>query len=251
MKKILILLTTILPLYLLGQEIKGEIVYEEKIQLKIQIDEGEANDEIMAMMPDSRTAKKVLYFNENESLYMDQDTDAEDETISGGSGGMQFKVVIARPDNRLYKDLEGEKKIEMKDFMGKKFLIKDALNSYQWKMTQEMKEIAGYPCMKAMHSDSVATIEAWFTSEIPVFSGPGNVGRLPGMVLEMSLNNGETLITATEVKLGELDEEKLEAPSKGKEVTQAEFEEIMKIKMKEMEEEMGGNGSMHIIRRRN
>ena len=48
----------------------------------------------------------------------------------------------------------------------------------------EQKVIKGYPCMKAVKSDSLYTIEVWFTSKIPVSSGPKGLYGLPGLILE-------------------------------------------------------------------
>ncbi|MEZ4776614.1 MAG: GLPGLI family protein [Bacteroidia bacterium] len=256
MKKLLNFLFALLPLFAFSQSVEGEVTYEEVIQLKIHL-EGMEDDEMMAMLPKEQAAKKTLYFSPDASLYKDAESDEdENQEISGGSGEMHFKMIIARPDNKLYKDLQEEQKIEQREFMGKVFLIKDELKSYEWKLTGEQKQIGEYICQKATMADSVTKTEVWFTPQIPVSTGPGNLGRLPGLILEVSINDGEQTIVAKEVKIGKVESDLMAAPSKGREVTQAEFEEIMKEKMKEMEAEMGGSGSgggttIKFIQRRN
>ena len=85
---------------------------------------------------------------------------------------------------------------------------------------------------------------AWFTPSIQVPTGPDNFGMLPGLILEVNINDGETIMTAKEVTMKEVDKEILKEPTKGKEVTQEEFEEIVKKKT----EEMGATSSGGIIK---
>ena len=68
--------------------------------------------------------------------------------------------------------------------MGKEFLVKQPLNDFKWKIVMEQKMIKGYPCMKAQKEDSLYVVEAWFSSQIPVSSGPKGLYGLPGMILE-------------------------------------------------------------------
>ncbi|MEL6594228.1 MAG: GLPGLI family protein, partial [Bacteroidota bacterium] len=104
--------------------------------------------------------------------------------------------------------------------------------------------------MQATYEDSTRKIVAWFCPQIPVSSGPDAFGQLPGLVLEVDINDGERTIVATEVSLGEPAEE-IQQPKKGKEITQEEFEVVVAEKMKEMEAEYGGSsggeGEMRII----
>jgi GLPGLI family protein len=109
-------------------------------------------------------------------------------------------------------------------------------------MTTEQKKIGGYSCMKAELKDTSRTVVAWFTPQIPVSIGPGGFGQLPGMILEVDIDEGQQVITATVVEMKKLNADKIVKPTKGKEVTREEFEKISEEKMKEMEEEMGGSG---------
>ena len=72
------------------------------------------------------------------------------------------------------------------------------------------------------------------------------------MILQIDVNDGERVTTATEIKLEPVDATLIEEPTKGKEVTAEEFEKIREEKMKEMGMQGGGSGGpMQITIRHN
>lgn len=93
------------------------------------------------------------------------------------------------------------------------------------------------------------TITAWFTPEIPVSQGPGPYWGLPGLILEV--NDGRTVLLCTQIKMNPEQKKAIEAPKKGKEVSQQEFNQIRADKMEEMAErfqegDRRGGGGMRI-----
>ena len=242
MKKLIIILTALLPFSVFAQNTEGEVAYDEKVNLHISV--SEENEQIRAMLPEHQIFKKVLYFNEGESLYKDVPRSEEegDQTVEGGDGNFKFVMKMTAPDNKTYKNLADNKKVDQQEFMGKKFLIVDKTDKYEWKLTGEQKMILDYPCMRATYQDTTREVEAWFTPQIPVSTGPGSYGQLPGLILELSIDGGKRTITATEVKLGPLEKGVMEKPTNGKKVTQEEFKQIVEEKTKEMQMEMEGSG---------
>lgn len=77
-------------------------------------------------------------------------------------------------------------------------------------------------------------ITAWYTPEIPINQGPENYWGLPGLILEV--NDGKTIILCSKIVLNSKEKVEIKAPTKGKKVTQEEFDETMKKKMEEMRE---------------
>ena len=55
---------------------------------------------------------------------------------------------------------------------------------FNWTITDETKEIAGYRCSKALIEIKNNKIIAWFTTEIPINYGPMNLRGLPGFILQ-------------------------------------------------------------------
>ena len=237
-----------MPAWMWAQLTSGEVIFEEKINMHIDLPEEQ--EHIKAMMPEFRTVSQSLIFNEQFSIYQEAERDdKDDETIEAGDGNVQIRMVIQRSENKLFKDLEAGTKLEQRDIFDKMFLIKDELETYEWKLGTEQKEILGYACQEATFEDSSRKVVAWFTPQIPVSSGPGNLGQLPGMILEVDINDGKRKITAVEVNSETPEKNQLKAPSKGKTVTQKEFDRIFEEKRKEMQAEMGGDGAVIRIRR--
>ncbi len=232
----------------MAQETEGQVTYEEKIKLNIELPPEMA--EFADKLPKERKSDMALSFNAEASLYKNVEQTEEPEEMSGGHGGMTFKMRMDQPDNEFFQDLSSGATTEMREFMGKRFLIKGEVKKYNWKLTGEQKEIHGYLCQKATFTDSTRTVEAWFAPQIPVPTGPDGFGGLPGLILELRIDNDDTVITAQSVSLESIPKSTLKAPKKGQEVTQEEFDAIVEEKTKEMESENGG-GNVRFIQRRN
>lgn len=84
------------------------------------------------------------------------------------------------------------------------------------------------------------TIEvvAWYTPQIPVNQGPDDYWGLPGLILEVKADR--TIILCTKIVLNPEIKDEIEKPTKGEEVTQSEYTEIITKKMEEMREMYGG-----------
>ena len=132
-------------------------------------------------------------------------------------------------------DPEAGTMVEARRFLGRTFRVTRERPSLEWQLTSEQAEHLGYMVIKATaQQDSATTIEAWFTPQIPVFGGPASYGGLPGMILVLSVNDGQIQYQATEVLLGELEEGLITPPDEGDEISQEEFERIVKERLEEM-----------------
>jgi GLPGLI family protein len=101
--------------------------------------------------------------------------------------------------------------------------------------------------MDEMNLPKEQVVTAWYTPEVPVNQGPENYWGLPGLILE--INDGKTVILCSKVVLNPKEKADIKASTKGKVVTQAEFDDIMIKKMeefREMNRGRGGNGTMQI-----
>ena len=232
--------TLFLPFFAFAQNNEGIIIFEEKVNVHRTLP---PDAEVMkAMIPEFRTHQSELLFNANASLYRNVEEEEDDDVNSGG-GGIVMK--IQRPETIFYRDFSAKRKVDFREFMGKNYLIEDTLAGGNWKMTGETKKVLGYNCMSATTSDTVRKreITAWFTSDLPLASGPQTFSQLPGMILEVDINNGEIVLAAKKVEFKKLKKGELEAPKKGEKITDAEFQK----KMADFLRENGGR-PMRIIR---
>jgi GLPGLI family protein len=83
-------------------------------------------------------------------------------------------------------------------------------------------------------------ITAWYCPEIPINQGPENYWGLPGLILEVS--DGKTIILCSKIVMNSKDKVEIKPVAKGKEVSQTEYNEIIKKKMEEMQEMNAGPG---------
>ena len=91
------------------------------------------------------------------------------------------------------------------------------------------------------------TIIAWYTPEIPISQGPENYWGLPGLILEVS--DGKTVVLCSKIVMNSKDKVEIKPASKGKEISQKEYDETVTKKMEEfrqMNQGRGGNGTMQI-----
>lgn len=234
-----------------AQNTEGKILYEEKMNMHVDLKMDGENDEMMeqlkAMMPEHRISKKMLTFMESASLYTNFDDGEAPEEMTHEGEGFEFRMKFEEPEDILYKDLDARKMVRQQEFFTRKFLIKDKSKEMKWKLTGESKEVLGYMCQQAVSGDSADRVIAWFTSEIPVSGGPSSYGQLPGMILEVEANEGKLTITASSITLEEVDKKEITEPKKGKVVTREEFKKLQEEKMEEMQMEMGGSGGARII----
>ncbi|MFQ5448972.1 MAG: GLPGLI family protein [Saprospiraceae bacterium] len=218
------------------------MTYIETVQLNIELPEGQ--EDMMVNMPKSQSFHKTLFFNESEAVYKDtpESEDEGDVSMSHESEGMSFQIKMVRPENTFYTNLGHGNTINAREFFGRKFLVSGETAKMQWKLTGEQKKLLGYICQKATFQDEDRNVVAWFTPQIQVPAGPDSYGGLPGLILEVNINDGDRVVLASNIELKKLDKGTIEKPTKGKKVTQEEFDKIEAEKMKEMEEEMGGSG---------
>jgi len=242
-KYILALLGLSLGTFLFAQKSvkQGEIVYEETRKLNFNF-EG-MTDEMKARLPKERKSIKILYFNEETSSYQASKEQAGGPPpgmrgggggMHGGGMGMRMMMSGGGADDKVYLNFTENIKVEQKEFMSRIFLIEGEPSKDNWKLSSEQKMILDYPCMQASQITENDTILAWFTPAIPVPAGPSNYVNLPGLVLEVDINNGNRVLKAQSIDLKELEKDLIAKPKKGKKVTREEFRKIVDEKTKEM-----------------
>ncbi len=231
----------------MGQSTSGEVSYTEAVKLHIDLPEG---DEAMKkMLPTEQKSQKTLLFNEKAALYRNAGKgDNGDLNLRHEDEGNDVNIVIKVPEVTQFTDLETGRWLRAEEFFGRDFLITGGEKKPSWKLTGEQKKLGDYVCQKAVLKDTAQNVVAWFTPQIAVGAGPGKFAGLPGLILELEMDGGDRTIKATKVDLRPVADADLPKPSKGKKVSEAEFEKIRDEKMKEMGAETGGKpGQMRMI----
>ncbi|MCH8960527.1 MAG: GLPGLI family protein [Bacteroidetes bacterium] len=185
---------------------EGTVTYEETVKMEFELPP--EMEHMREHIPSTRTATKLLFFNASASLMKDAQQEEEERgnVVMHGQGGLHFRTIEAPPGNETYVNFDEGQLIEKEDFLGRTFLITGETPTLAWRLTDERSEFLGYMAQKATAVRDSTTIEAWFTPEIPVPAGPGRYGGLPGLILVLNLNDGQTTYVAQELSLAPLDE---------------------------------------------
>jgi len=168
-----------------------------------------------------------LHFNATESKY----ENSEEEAEPGNEGWSDRKETFFMKRN--FKDYTLYDGITL---LGKTYLIHDSIVPPAWKIMNDMKEVAGHICMNASLNDTLRKQNTivWFALDMPVSAGPDRFIGLPGIILEVDINNGALVMTADKIDLTPLTTE-LETPAKikGKKITMAEYNNLLEKQIKE------------------
>ena len=140
---------------------------------------------------DGWTTKMLLRFDSTASLY------AYDPETAGKSGSYSWR----KTDLFLLRNLAEGRRSDIVELPDRSYLVEDTLPTFKWKILSEIRDIQGYLCMSAETMDTVKgqRILAWFTTELPLPYGPEQYGGLPGVILELDIDQGAVLITATRI----------------------------------------------------
>ena len=130
----------------------------------------------------------------------------------------------------IYRDRSKGETFDIMTLLNKEYVIVDSMGCQQWKIKNDMKEIAGHICMNASFYDTVRGKEiiAWFALDLPIPIGPDRYCGLPGMILEINEANGAVVYTAISVLLSEENVE-IEKPQKKKKTKIITEEDYIKI----------------------
>lgn len=236
-----------------AQGITGRAYYKSSSSFSIQMDSTKVAPEQMAQIQASLKKQMeqnyILSFTQTESIWK------KEESLGGGpataaAGGAVFMVASSGEGSTLYKNVTGNY-LQEQEMMGKEYLIQDKVEPYEWVLSEETKKIGNYTAQKASFTKIVDSkrfstgmtemenvkdtlqVTVWFTPEIPVSHGPEYYFGLPGLILEVQ-NQGRTLI-CEKIELNPSAEPVvIERPSKGKQMTQAEFLVVQEEGMKQM-----------------
>lgn len=224
----------------------GKITYEEKRTIDVR-----ARPDAPPMPerpPMERKVEKILSYTQEATLYEEGKRVADEEQDMPRGDGMRPGMRMGGGESKVFNDIVNGKITEQREFMNRFFLIERDIPARKWKLTGKQKTILGYMCNEAMSTDSAGIVTiAWFAPAFTVKGGPALFCNLPGMVLEVSINNGEQSITAISIEVLKAEELKVTEPKEGKRVTEEEYRAMVTEKMKEMgnERRRPGEGGGH------
>jgi GLPGLI family protein len=184
--------------------LQGKIEYERKVNLRRQFD----NDDYGERMRNNIPQFSVNYFNLSF-------TEAKSSYVPGKEvEAPKYGWLVQGTDNAVLQDYRSGTVTASKQVYEQRFIIQDTQRHLRWRMSDELRTIAGHQCHKAVTRicDSVYIV-AFYTEDIPVSGGPEQFGGLPGMILELAVPRLRTTWIATKVEAIAVNDEDLKAPA--------------------------------------
>lgn len=234
---------------------EGTITYERKANLHKRLT-GD-REQMKAFIPEFRTTKHVLLFTDSVSVFkaVQEQANQQERRFEGGGGGermMFFSGGGPGGDNsEMFKDFSKGIGYEAREIGAKNYIIGDTLKMSGWKISGESKTIQNYSCFKAtMKNAQNQNVIAWFAVGITSPSGPETYGGLPGVILEMDINESEFVYTTTAIS-EKVEKKEIKEPKRGKHITRSEYNKMMREMMQNQGGRMGGGGERIIIQHNN
>ena len=259
--KFAVIVVTLITTSIIAQDFQGIATYKTHRKLEIKLDStqmgGDMYNRMMAQLKKQFEKTYQLTFNKEESVYKE-----EEQLEAPQPSGMQIVFAGMGGSDILYKNTKEERYTNQNESFSKMFLIQDKLEKLDWQLGSETKNIGDYTCYKATlkrerevresgisvngdkEFDDIPKMEeyeviAWYTPQIPVNTGPDEFYGLPGLILE--INDGSQSIMCSKIVLNPSEKVKIVEPTKGKKISQDEYDKIMEKKMKEMRERYNHN----------
>ncbi len=192
---------------------------------------GKAMYKQISLWEDEKEA--TLLFNENKSVYYYGRT-ADGSNLNNKVEKDETHYNVEIGDNEgwtFFKDIKTKEMLSRENIWTKYFIVKDTLRDMQWKITDEAKKIGNFNCQKALCTFRGRDYEAWFTTEIPISTGPWKFWGLPGLIVEAYDVNREYKFVLTAVDIPAKINTPIKQPHGGQLVNRAEFKVLYNKKM--------------------
>nr|MBC7612021.1 GLPGLI family protein [Pseudopedobacter sp.] len=210
----------------------GVIEFEKSVNMFAVLKPKEGDDNVFqkayyekyrSSQPQFTKFRSKLLFDQNKSYF--QPNQEDNDKFKGGfwgSGGNPTQI------NEVFTNLTQGVFTTKKAVFEDNFIVKDSVRKIDWKITSEVREIAGYNCRRAnaLIMDSIYVV-AFYTDEIPVSGGPESFTGLPGMILGIALPYEHVTWFATKVTDMPVPDKDFVIPIKGKPATLKSLKEII------------------------
>lgn len=205
---------------------QGVIYYERKVNLKLQAQLEEeyswAKRYLEKLDAGASSTFRLAYSGQVTNYQFVE----EAELPSGGAWILNKSLAYK---NHVWSDYAQGDRRAQKQVYEKNYRLEDSILTPQWKLSDEIRVIAGYTCRKALTTlfDSVVVV-AFYTDEIMVSGGPESFHGLPGMILGVAVPRLYTTWFATKVELRVPEETELAPPEDGERVSRKELARILR-----------------------
>lgn len=235
MRKVPLLVFLLFSIISFSQDKNVIVIYKKDIlNYAIQSKNPEKQEAYSSMLNELKASSNSLRYNliinDSKSLF----TLEENLLIDINKQALRFIENAGDSGGSFYMNSKSRELIRSKNLYGETFNIISSIDSIKWELTNERKKIGNFECYKAKTNKVIKNskgtfnhiVEAWYAPEIPFSFGPVGYGGLPGLIIEIQYQNVRFYVST--IALNTKKNTKIVKPTKGKEVTKAEYNEITK-----------------------
>lgn len=231
-KNVIIIVIILISNKVFSQNNKGVAIYTKSYVENVDVKETFISKQMKNMKQEFESLNFNLRFTKDESIFeVLESINLEDNMLA------KLALTVGGSNGLFYINTKDRSILNSKESFGQEFIVKKALESIKWNLHNETKRIDNYVCYKATAIYVVINnkgtfnhpVEAWYTTEIPVGFGPIGYGGLPGLIVELSVQNFKYQMQ--QITFNPNKQFKIKKPTKGKLVTEAEFNAIGKEAM--------------------
>ena len=173
-----------------------------------------------------------LYFNEHKSVFRYKNHPknkwVRDEGIN------QYQIEYTDNTGHLFEKKYSAQFYNVRSFCKKKPVIFLDKISIEWKLDNQQKMFGDILCKKATTNFRGRNYIVWYALSIPISSGPWKFHGLPGLIIEVKSVDGQIDIGLKNINYSELPSYNFDF----KETSKIDFEEYLKCKDEEFEEQV-------------
>ena len=238
MNILILFLSSLLATHPPDSTLSGQITYTERpapLSAKMQQDlektfpDPQERAAILATLTGGPARTATLSFDGEASRYEVQAAPTTDE------GGSQRMLML--DDEVVFRRLADDQLVRQVMVMGKRLLVTGAEAPLEWELTGQTRTIGPFAVRQAVAMRKRQRIEAWFAPDLPIATGPGTYGGLPGLILELTVTDGQQYVFQSFT-------DQLTSPptppTKGKKMTAAQLPQLLEAQTEEMNKNAKG-----------
>ncbi|WDF69712.1 GLPGLI family protein [Sphingobacterium oryzagri] len=169
-------------------------------------------EDFKATYPKFSEKEFKLFFNQDNSLYVPLNNNLSKNYLSEYAD-----------DNIIYSDLLNGTVTSKKKIQGTEFLTVDTMKDIRWRITNELREIAGYTCRRANALlDGEIYLVAYYTDQLLPKVGPERINGLPGLILGLAAPREHVSWFARTVEIGDFSSS-ISIPTQGIKMDESEI----------------------------
>lgn len=195
-------------------------------QIKAQIPDEYLQEKVIQQLREKAVRSYQIHLVFNGEVAVSQNDDIKNADIKTG-------------EETVYRNSNESIFTSQNYIFNKAFVVNDSLPVYEVTYTEESKQIGPFKAYKAILKQNNEEIaQVWYTKEIAYSHSPLKMYIKEGLVLEISKKDGAKVVFKEFLTV--LPKEiALEKPSKGKTITQSEFDLLKEEKIKDLQKSGG------------